>query len=236
MKETTFNKWFNAFILGGMSLALILATVLKFEESETGRWLLLISAFGSLMGVLSSVLSANGKIWTFIFGLVNVGIYTAMCFVGAKYGNALLHALYTLPMQFVGISQWRRRPVRDDERVSARRLSGRQRFFAGLVLVAGSLAAWVILRRFSSSDTALFDSISVVCNLIGQFLMSTAYMEQWFFWIGVNVASILMWSLSLRSDPGSSYALIYVIKYSFYLINSFNGVRIWLALSRGTNR
>ena len=27
-------------------------------------------------------------------------------------------------------------------------------------------------------------------------------------------------------------AVIYIIKYSFYLLNSFNGLRIWLGLSR----
>ena len=62
--------------------------------------------------------------------------------------------------------------------------------------------------------------------------MSTAYMDQWFLWIGVNIASVAMWGLTLRQDPTSSYALIYVVKYSFYLINSLNGLRIWLKLSK----
>ena len=57
-------------------------------------------------------------------------------------------------------------------------------------------------------------------------------MEQWLFWIGVNIASVVMWVLTLRQTPDSSYALIYVVKYSFYLLNSLNGLRIWLALSR----
>ena len=48
----------------------------------------------------------------------------------------------------------------------------------------------------------------------------------------VNIASVIMWVLTLRQDPDSSYALIYVVKYSFYFINSLNGLRIWLRLSR----
>ena len=232
MKEATFNKWFNVFILGGMTLALVLATIIKFEASTTGRWLLLISAFGSLMGVLSTVFSANGRIITFLFGLLDVSIYAVMCFIGAKYGNAVLHVAYFIPMQFVGFAQWRRRNAGSSEPVRARRLNRKQRFVAGAVLVLGSTAVWTVLHFFSDSNTVVFDAISVTCNIIGQFLMSTAYMEQWLFWIGVNIASILMWSLTLAADPGSSYALIYVIKYSFYLVNSFNGLRIWIGLSR----
>lgn len=78
----------------------------------------------------------------------------------------------------------------------------------------------------------LSDAMSTVCNIMGQLLMSTAYMEQWVFWIGVNVSSVVMWALTLSSSPHDSYALIYLVKYSFYLLNSLNGLRIWLALSR----
>ena len=57
-------------------------------------------------------------------------------------------------------------------------------------------------------------------------------MEQWYFWLGVNVSTIVMWVLTLRQDPSSTYASIYVVKYSFYLLNALNGLRIWYNLSR----
>ena len=232
MKESQFNRWFNAFILGGMTVALVLVTCIKFRQAETGRWLLLVSAIGSLAGVLSSVTSANGRIVTFVFGLIDVSLYAVMCFIGAKYGNAVLHVLYFVPMQFVGLAQWRKRDADSTSRVKARRLTPRQRFAVGAALVLGSAVMWLILHGLGHSDTPFFDALSVVCNIMGQLLMSLAFMEQWIFWIGVNVASILMWSLSLAGDVTSSYAVIYVIKYSFYLVNSFNGLRIWLQLSR----
>jgi len=70
-----------------------------------------------------------------------------------------------------------------------------------------------------------------MCNILGQLLMSMAYMEQWIFWIGVNITSVLMWVSTLHG-ASDSFALIYIIKYSFYLLNSLNGLRIWLRLSR----
>ena len=98
MTEKTFNKYFNAFVVIGMAVVTVLVTAIKFRSAENGQWMLLISAFGSLMGVLCTVLSANGKILTFLFGLIDVSIYGAMCLVGARYGNAALHLLYFLPM------------------------------------------------------------------------------------------------------------------------------------------
>ena len=239
MTEKTFNKYFNAFVVIGMAVVTVLVTAIKFRSAENGQWMLLISAFGSLMGVLCTVLSANGKILTFLFGLIDVSIYGAMCLAGARYGNAALHLLYFLPMQFVGFFQWKKRGAKADNEVKARRLSGKQWMLYGGLFLAGLIIAYFILLAMDKTEAAgvvkwlvFMDAFSMMCNLIGQFLLSTAYMDQWFFWIGVNVSTIIMWVLTLRQDPSSAYATIYIVKYSFYLLNSFNGLRIWLNLSR----
>lgn len=239
MTDKQFNKYFNAFIVVGMAVVTILVTAIKFRSAENGQWLLLISAFGSLMGVLSTVLSANGRILTFLFGLIDVTIYGAMCLAGARYGNAALHLLYFLPMQFVGFFQWKKRGAQAHKEVKARRLSGKQWLLYGGLFLAGLVIAYYVLLAMDKTEAAgvvkwlvFMDAFSMMCNLIGQYLLSTAYMDQWYFWIGVNVSTIIMWVLTLRQDPGSAYATIYIVKYSFYLLNSFNGLRIWLNLSR----
>lgn len=239
-KSEKFNKWFNAFILIGMAVVTVLVLAFKLRDAQDGQALLIIAAAGSLCGVLANVLSANGRILTFLFGLIDVTVYGVMCLTGAKYGNAALHLLYFLPMQVVGFFQWKGRGADGKEQVRARRLTGRGWLLWGGIFLAGLVAAYFILSALDKTEAAgavrwlvLMDALSMMCNLIGQYLLSTAYMEQWFFWIGVNIASVLMWVLTLRQSPDSSYALVYVVKYSFYLLNSLNGLRIWLNLSRG---
>lgn len=243
MNENRFNKLFSAFILIGMTVALIVTTALKLDGSSAGRVLLLVSAFGSLMGVLATVCSAGGYIITFLFGLLDVTIYGVMCYVNWRHGNpglgnAILHAVYFVPMQFVGYVQWRRRGAGHDSQVRARRLNGRQWGLYSLLFILGSCMAYLVLLRFdkSAADTFLrvsivLDVLPLMCNIFGQLLMSTAYMEQWLFWIGVNIGSIVMWSASMKSAD-DTFAIIYIIKYSFYLLNSLNGLRVWLRLSR----
>ena len=241
--EERFNKWFNAFILIGMTVAIVLTTILKFGAAESGRIGLLIAAFGSLMGILSVVCSANGRILTFLFGLLDVAIYAVMCFVtwrrgGAGLGNAIINGLYFVPMQFVGLAQWKKRGAEAHKQVKARRLSGKQWMLYTGLFIAGTIVVYAILCAFDKEAAGKFlrvailmDAVSMVCNILGQYLLSTAYMEQWVFWILVNIASVTMWSVSL-SKGGDSYSLIYLVKYSFYLLNSLNGLRIWMALSR----
>ncbi len=238
MDNNRFNRYFSAFILVGMTAAMAAATLLKLRDAQTGQAMLIVAAFGSLMGILSTVCSANAKILTFLFGLFDVAIYGAMCFAGGKYGNAALHLLYFLPMQFVGFFQWRRRGADSGGQVRARRLSSSQWLLYGGIFLAGLAVSYVILCAIGSRQAAqvlklaiFADALSMMCNIIGQLLMSMAYMEQWIFWIGVNVASVVMWAVTL-AHGSDSYALIYLIKYSFYFINSLNGLRIWTGLSR----
>jgi len=244
MTDKSFNKWFSAFILAGMTVAIVLATSIKIHNAGGADLLLVISAFGSLMGVAATVCSANGKIVTFLFGLLDVSIYGAVCLVNWRagssgLGNAVLHLAYFVPMQFIGYAQWMTRGKSSDGSLKARRLNSRQRLiYAGLFL-AGSVCSYIILAQFDRSAAEgllkiaiVLDVLPLVCNILGQHLMSMAYMEQWVFWIGVNVFSICMWSVSLSRMPDSSYALVYIIKYSFYLINSLNGLRNWIRMSR----
>ena len=237
--DKTFNKWFNTFILVGMAVVTVVVTAIKFKDEDSGKAMLLISAFGSLMGVLCTVLAANGRILTFLFGILDVSIYGVMCLIGTKYGNAALHLLYFLPMQFVGYFQWKNRGAHEEKKVQARRLSGKQWLLYGGIFLVGLVAAYFILAALDKKEAAgvikwvaMADAFSMMCNILGQYLLSTAYMEQWYFWILVNISTIIMWVLTIRQEPDSAFAHIYIVKYSFYLLNSLNGLRIWYNLSR----
>ncbi|MBO4635491.1 MAG: nicotinamide mononucleotide transporter [Bacteroidales bacterium] len=238
--DKKFNKWFSAFILVGMTVATCVVTAFKLKGAGDGQTLwLLMSAFGSLMGVLATVCSANGWIITFLFGFLDVSIYGVACGMnwlngGAGLGNALLHFVYFVPMQLVGFLQWRRRGAKASGQVKARRLTPAWRWGWFGITLAATVVLYFILARFDRSAAqgflkvaVLLDVIPLVCNIIGQLLMSTAYMEQWYFWIAVNITSIGLW---MTSDQ--AFAPVYIVKYSFYLINALNGLRIWYNLSR----
>ena len=240
MTEKAFNKWFSAFNLVGMTVVTCIVTGIKLHGAASDQTLwLLLSAFGSLMGVLATVCSANGWIITFLFGFLDVAIYGVACWMnwmhgGSGLGNALLHFLYFMPMQLVGFLQWKRRGAKGESQVKARRLSPAMRWAWLGISLAATVVLYLVLARFDRSAAqgflkvaVILDVIPLVCNVIGQLLMSTAYMEQWFFWMAVNVFSIALW---INSDQ--SFAPVYIVKYSFYLINSINGLRIWLRLSR----
>lgn len=233
---------FSIFVLAGMSISVIIATVFRLNTEPSGHALLLFSAFGALMGVVSTVLAANGSIWNFLFGLIDVAIYSYVLFDNKLPSQFLLHVLYFLPMEFVGFFQWKKRGADGKKAVKARRLKGVQWLYTVLMFVVVLAASIAVSYFFSSKGSreiifwkVFIDGVIATANIVAIVLMALAFMEQWYLWTLVNISSIVLWSITLAKDPSSAYSTVLMIKYAFYFINGLNGIRNWLKLSRVDN-
>lgn len=245
MTEKTFNKWFSSILMGLMVVTIGITTVFKLQEPEARTLLILVAALGSVMGVASSVLSANGIIWTFLFGLLDIACCLVVDADNGIWGDFSMHLFYLLPMQIIGIWQWRKRGATKDKEVEARRLTPRQRWMVFASVVAGLAAVYGILIAIKLytvapdqiNRTQVFaDAARTTFNIAGQILMSLAFYEQWHLWILVNIASIVLWGSTMLSSAASSYTVVMFIKYCFYLVNSLNGLRVWYRLSQSAQK
>ena len=239
MNEKTFDKFFNAFILIGMTVCVILSCIFKMQEEGARTALLLLSTFGAIMGVVSVVLSANGSIWTFVFGLVDVLIYSYILYDSKMPSQLLLYVGYFIPMEFIGFWQWHKRGANAKKKVKAQRMDGRKwLMFAGIfaAVFAASLAiSWFATTRGGEEllwRKTVLDALITTANITALIMMAMAYTEQWYIWTLVNFTAIIQWAVTLATVPDAGYAIVPLVKYSFYLLNGLNAIRIWMRLSR----
>lgn len=222
MNNTKVLSLYDWFLIAGVIVSNVIYSIL------TGSLDIIGSAAG-ITGVLCVVLVAKGSIWNYAFGLVNVSLYAWISYKAALYGDAGLNALYYLPMQFIGWWQWRRRGADRDVRVKARRMTLWQRAILVLGCAAGIVAVGFLLRHLGDPQP-FKDSATTVLSIVAQALMALAFMEQWALWIVNNVISVIMWCVCV--SRGDAHAGVMVIMWIFYLLNSINGFRVWLKLSR----
>ena len=197
----------------------------------------ILGSMAAVTGVLCVVLVAKGSIWNYLFGLVNVSLYAYISYKASLYGDAALNALYYLPMQFIGWWQWRRRgaAVSAEEagdagvQVKARRMTWKQRAILFLGCAAAVIAVGFVLKHFNDPQPFKY-STTTVLSIVAQALMALAFMEQWALWIITNIVSVVMWCICV--SRGEAHAGVMVIMWTFYLLNSINGMRVWLKLSR----
>lgn len=224
---------YDWFLIGGVVATNILYSVLSGTIDIVG-------SVAGVAGVLCVVLVAKGSIWNYLFGIVNVSMYAYISYKASLYGDAALNALYYVPMQFIGWWQWRKRGALMSEsqsdgegvQVKARRFNMLQRamLFAGCALAV--IAVGFVLKHIGDPQP-FKDSTTTVLSIVAQALMALAFMEQWILWIITNVVSVVMWSICVAR--GEAHASVMVIMWSFYLLNSLNGLRVWLKLSSSSN-
>ncbi len=228
MKNKVLNLY-DWFLIAGVIVSNIVYSIM------TGT-LDLLGSVAAITGVLCVVLVAKGSIWNYLFGLMNVSLYAYISYKASLYGDAALNALYYVPMQFIGWWQWRKRGAAVSEaeskgngvQVKARRFTWGQR----AVLAAGCLAAVVavgFVLKHLGDPQPFKDSTTTVLSIVAQALMALAFMEQWALWIITNIVSVVMWCVCV--SRGEAHAGVMVIMWVFYLLNSVNGLRVWLKLS-----
>lgn len=196
-----------------------------------------VGSLAGITGVLCVVLVAKGSIWNYFFGLVNVSLYAYISYKASLYGDAVLNAFYYVPMQFIGYWQWRKRGAAVSQaeadgkgvQVKARRFTLGQRILLALGCTAAVVAGGFILRHFGDPQP-FKDSTTTILSIVAQALMALAFMEQWALWIITNIVSVVMWCICVAR--GEAHAGVMVIMWVFYLLNSINGLRVWLKLSK----
>ncbi|MBR2855806.1 MAG: nicotinamide mononucleotide transporter [Bacteroidales bacterium] len=224
---------YDWFLIIGVIASNVIYSILTGTLDVTG-------SVAAVSGVLCVVLVAKGSIWNYAFGIVNVSLYAWISYKAALYGDAGLNAFYYVPMQFIGWWQWRKRGAAVSEseadgngvQVKARRFSWMQRAVLAAGCAIAVVAVGFILKHLGDPQP-FKDSTTTVLSVVAQALMALAFMEQWALWIITNIVSVVMWCICVAR--GEAHAGVMVIMWTFYLLNSINGFRVWLRLSNSSS-
>jgi len=231
MKKSVLQP-FDWFLIIGILVTTILYSLLAADIHECVRdinwWIPTVCA---VVNILCVVLSAKGSSLNFLFGVLFNLLYAIYCVRTSHMGNAAVYGLFFLPMQVVGYLQWKKIGTTGDAgQVAARRLTRRQIILVGAGCVVASALVYAILHMIGGNE-AVLDAILTVLCVIAQILLTFAFAEQWYLWIIVNILTVVMWGVSAARGNGTQYDAIVVINYIFTLVNSINGLRVWLILS-----
>jgi len=209
-------EWFLILFIVGLN---ILYAILIRDVA----WIPLIA---SISGVLCVVLVAKGHIANYIFGLIQVTLYVYISWESKLWGSVMLNGLYYIPMQFIGFFTWKKYLNSGSvTQVTSRRLSPIMSLYVGLGSLLATLFYGYILQSLNG-QTPFIDATSTVLSIIAMVLMARAYAEQWVLWILVNVVTIVLWSLAVyRGEP---HAIVMVMMWGVYLINSVYGLVRWM--------
>lgn len=191
-----------------------------------------IGLTASLTGMLCVVLTAKARISSFYFGLVNILAYSYVAYQSRYYGDVMLNMLYFLPMTFIGIYFWKRNLKQNmGGEVIVKSLNWKERliwFFSSIVI----LNVYGVILTIIKGTLPFIDSATTVFSIIAAIMLNKRLVEQWFYWIIVDILSIVMWAYIFITSGGDISMLV---MWSAFLVNAVYGYYKWRKLEREQN-
>lgn len=186
-----------------------------------------LEIMATLLGVLSLILLARERMLAWPLGILWAAISAYLAFFSWQLlSDAVLYALY-IPIQIYCWTVWVREsgPQAAGDFVPSW-LSRRQQM--SLIMAATAcIALWAVGISALSRGVAwvpepamlIRDSATTVLNFFAQFLMARKRMENWIFWLVVNVLGVHIY---LAQDSA-----VYAVQYLIFLLLGLYGWREW---------
>ncbi|NBZ89855.1 nicotinamide riboside transporter PnuC [Stagnihabitans tardus] len=181
-----------------------------------------IEIAASLCGLANVVLIIRRSLWNYPFGLVMVTLYAWIFYDAKLYSDALLQVLFFV-IQVFGLWWWISGRTATGALIVLR-LSARQwRQVLAATALGVALWGWAMAEL---TDAALpwWDAAIAGLSLAAQVLLSRRYLENWIFWIAVDVLAI---GVYLAKDLQPTAVL-----YTLFLGLAIKGLADWRATWR----
>jgi len=190
----------------------------------------LVGLTASLTGMLCVVLTTKGKISSFYWGLVNTLTYSYVAWQSAYYGDVGLNMLFFLPMTFPGIYYWKKnyKKIKISERVVVKSLRWRDKIIWFIVSLI-TLYVFGLFLQAIHGTLPFVDSTTTVFSIIATILLTKRYSDQWFYWIMVDIWSIVMWAYIFIRD-GNQVSML--VMWTAFLVNAIYGYYNWRKMEK----
>lgn len=192
----------------------------------------ILACIASIAGVTSAALSAKGYISCYYIGLINNVAYLIIAYYSHFYGTLLLQLLFVIPMQFIGIYNWKKHLTTETKTIKTKKMTTGQLILIITIDIIVSFAYSMFLKLIGSNSIFL-DSIITTTSIIGVIMFVKRYQEIWLFGIILNTVNIIMW---LTASKNYNTGILMVATFVIYLINAIYGYINWNKLIEPTKK
>ncbi len=144
---------------------------------------------GFATGAACVLLAARRNVWTYPIGIANNLVFLVVFVPAGLYASAALQVVYLV----LGVHGWWRwtRGVEHDREYVARTPRRAVPWLIVAAVAGTALLTWV-LATFTDSQVALADAATTSASLVAQYMLNRKWIENWFVWIGVDIAFVAL--------------------------------------------
>jgi nicotinamide mononucleotide transporter len=146
---------------------------------------------GVITGFVCVYLNTRENVWGWPIGLVSVFCYIFIFYDAKLYADMALQVIY-VALGLYGWYEW----LYGGEAKKQLRVSKIKQKELLLLVSIGIVAtgtAYYSLQKFTDASLPFWDSITAVFSLAGQYLLARKVLENWLFWIFVDIIYVFLY-------------------------------------------
>ena len=184
-----------------------------------------VEILGTVAGLLYLWLEYRASIYLWVASIVMPALYLVVYYDAGLYADMGINIYYLL-IAIYGWAAWRygfslRRGSEGRELPISHTPAGLWLPLAGLTLLLFVAIAQVLIH-FTDSTVPWADAFTTALSVVGMWMLARKYVEQWWVWLVVDVASV---ALYVYKDLHFTAAL-----YALYVVVAIFGYRKWKQL------
>lgn len=196
-----------------MAIIGVIMMVIIFRVTDASR----LSLISGVFGIYSVLLCSNRKVGFYLFGFVQLITYIILCVKQRLYGEIAENIFYFVTMIY-GLYHWIKHYDYNEAVVETRSLNIEQKVLVFTATLLGVFCFSNILLH--TNDTQPFmDAVTTVPAFVAQILMITRYRDSWFYWLVIDIGSIVMWAIA------GDWCM--VAQFVFWTANCIYGLKKW---------
>ncbi len=147
-----------------------------------------------IAGVICVVLTAKGKISSYLFNFIQMITYMVICWDAKLFLEFGEQVFYFVACIF-GVFLWKKNMVKNEDGTE-QVITKKFKPWHWIVTIVVTIVSTIILGYFGEnilgSTLSYLDAFTVALAVIAQLLMVWRYREQWAIWIAIDAASLVM--------------------------------------------
>lgn len=179
-----------------------------------------------ISGVICVVLTAKGKLSSYIFNFIQIITYMYICWGLKLYLEFAENIFYFITCIF-GVFIWKNNMIKNDDgstQVKAKKFKTKHWIVTILVSVVGTLILGYVGEELLGSTLPYYDALTNVLAIVAQLLMVWRFREQWIVWIVIDITCLIMFTILGQWSM--------VAMYIAWTINAFYGWHNWTKLNK----
>lgn len=175
-----------------------------------------LEIIGALVGLLYLWLEYKASIYLWIVGVVMPAIYIFVCYQAGLYADVGINIYYLLAVAY-GWAFWARGNKRaDKQELPIAHIPLRYIAWLVVVFVVTFVGIAYLLIYYTDSDVAWLNSFTTALSIIGMWMLTRKYLEQWWVWVVVDVVSCGLYAykeLTFTAGMYGVYSIIAIFGY-----------------------